>query len=267
MGDHSTNHRQDLITIEHSGDVAVVMMNEPERRNPFSPAMCIALRDAFHHLHHEDQQSRAIVLTGAGGHFCSGEDLAEMTDSPAMLPYRNRMEIACGLVKLITGGNKPVVAAVEGSCIGAGLSLACAADFAAGASGSKYACAFVKLGLLPDTGLLWTLAQRTGHGRARELMLSGRSFDAETALGMGVLNHLVATGEALPAAIEQAGAFSALPPVSLALLKSALVNGMNTIEDAWRQEIDLNPLVRQTDDHHEAVEAFMEKRKASFTGK
>ena len=266
MGNHNTKHRQDLVSIEHLGDVAVVMMNEPERRNPFSHAMRIALRDAFHHLQHEDEQSRAIVLTGAGEHFCSGGDLSEMTQTPPILSLRNRMEVACSLVRLITGGNKPVVAAVEGYCIGAGLSLACAADFVVGALNSKYACAFVKVGLLPDTGLLWTLAQRTGHGRARELMLSGRSFDAETALEMGVLNHLVPPGEALPGAIEQAGAFSALPPVSLALLKSALVNGMNTIEDAWRQEMDLNPLVRQTDDHHEAVEAFMEKRKASFTG-
>ena len=266
MSEPDRKRQQELVTVHHQDDVAVVTMNEPARRNPFSLAMRIALRDTFHTLNHDDERSRAIVLTGAGDNFCGGGDLSEMTQSSPLMSTRSRMTIACDLVKLMIGGNKPVVAAVEGCCIGAGLSLACAADIVVGANSSKFSCAFVKVGLLPDTGLLWTLGQRAGHGRAQELMLSGRSFSAQSALEMGILNQLVEPGKALRTAVERAHAFSSLPPVSLTLLKNALVNGMNTIEDAWRMEIDLNPLVRQTEDHAEAVSAFMDKRQPSFTG-
>ena len=105
-----------------------------------------------------------------------------------------------------------------------------------------------------------------GHGRARELMLSGRTLDAQAAFDLGILNQLVEPGTARRAAIERARALSAIPPVTLTLLKAALVYGMNTLEDACRLEIDLNPLVRQTADHLEAIGAFMEKRKPAFTG-
>lgn len=256
----------ELVLVEREDDIAVVTMNIPSRRNPFSFAMRLALRDAFYRLLHEDTAVRAVVLTGAGGHFCAGGDLSEMTQAPPILELRDRIAVACDLFRLIYGGPKPVIAAVEGACIGAGLSLACATDLAIGSTASKYSCAFVKVGLLPDTGLLWTLPQRVGHSRARELMLTGRSLDAEAALKTGIVSQLVEPGTVRRAAIERARQFAAIPPVTLALLKAALVNGMNTVEDACRLEIDLNPLVRQTADHLEAINAFMEKRKPVFTG-
>jgi enoyl-CoA hydratase/carnithine racemase len=258
--------RDELVRIEREDEIAIVTMNEPARRNPFSLPMRLALRVAFHRLLHDDDTVRAIVLTGAGEHFCAGGDLSEMTEAPPLLELRDRIAIACGLFRLLHAGGKPVVAAIEGVCVGAGLSLACAADIAIGTSSSRYGCAFVKVGLLPDTGLLWTLPQRVGHGHARELMLSGRMFDAQAALDMGVLHQVTEPGTARSKAVERARALSAIPPVTLALLKAALVNGMNTLEDACRLEIDLNPLVRQTADHLEAIGAFMEKRKPVFTG-
>lgn len=261
----STTDEQQVL-IEREDGVAIVTMNRPGRRNPFSLPMRLALKQAFYHLMHEDDAVRAIVLTGAGGHFCAGGDLSEMTDAPPIIELRDRIAIACDLFRLLHGGPKPVVAAVEGVCFGAGLSLACAADITVGAADSRYGCAFVKVGLLPDTGLLWTLPARTGAGRARELMLSGRTLAAPAALESGILHRLVEAGEARRAAVEQARRFAAIPPVTLALLKGALVSGMNTLEDACRREIDLNPLVRQTADHLEAIQAFMEKRAPRFTG-
>lgn len=266
MTQASYKHPDDLVVVTRDGDVSVVTMNEPERRNPFSLAMRYALQDAFNFLFHEDHATRAIVLTGSGEHFCAGGDLSEMTETPPLLAMRDRIRIGADLFRLIYTGAKPVVAAVEGSCIGAGLSLACASDLVVASNTARFGCAFVKVGLLPDTGLLWTLPQKVGHGRARELMLDARRFGTDEALAWGVVNDTAEPGEALKVALATARNFAQFPPVTLSLLKGALINGMNTVEDAWREEIDLNPLVRQTQDHLEAVKAFMEKREPVFTG-
>lgn len=257
----------DIVQVEHRDQVAIVTMNYPERRNAFSLKMRLALLDVFHQLLHEDTQSRAIVLTGAGGHFCAGGDLSEMTQvSPSLLEMRERISIGVRLFRLLFTGDKPIVAAVEGSCMGAGVSLAAACDLAVGSAAAKLSCAFVKVGLLPDTGVLWTLPQKVGAGKARELMLSGASFDGAEAGYIGLFNQVVAPGQALEVAVAQAARLAQLPPVTLALLKASLVQGGNSIEAAWRREVDLNPLTRQTQDHQEAVTAFLEKRKPTFSG-
>lgn len=257
----------DIVQVRHAGDVAVVTMNHPQRRNAFSMRMRVALKEAFQRLFHEDAATRAIVLTGAGGHFCAGGDLSEMqAATPSLLELRERIAVGVRLFRMIYTGTKPVVAAVEGSCFGAGLSLAAACDLAVGSNAAKYCCAFVKMGLLPDSGLLWTLPQKVGGGKARELMLKADVIDAATALRIGLVNQTAEPGGALDAALELAARFAGYPPVTLAMLKANLVNAGNSIEDAWRLEVDLNPLTRQTSDHAEAVAAFMEKRKAVFTG-
>ncbi|MCY1538080.1 Crotonyl-CoA hydratase [compost metagenome] len=179
---------------------------------------------------------------------------------------RERIAIGVRLFRLLFTGDKPVVAAVEGNCLGAGVSLAAACDLAVGSSAAKLSCAFVKVGLLPDVGALWTLPQKIGAGKARELMLSGATFDGAEAGRLGLFNQVVAPGEALEAAIARAERLAKLPPVTLALLKAALVRGSGSIEAAWRREVDLNPLTRQTQDHKEAVAAFLEKRRPNFSG-
>ncbi|WP_323146547.1 enoyl-CoA hydratase/isomerase family protein [Pseudomonas marginalis] len=261
------SEHNDIVQVHREGAVAVVTMNCPERRNAFSMKMRLALLDTFHTLFNEDSESRAIVLTGAGGHFCAGGDLSEMTSvDPSLLAMRERIAIGTRLFRMIFTGSKPVVAAVEGNCMGAGVSLAAACDLAIGSSASKLSCAFVKVGLLPDTGLLWTLPQKVGGGKARELMLSGAAFDGVEAGRIGLFNQVAEPGEALALAVSRASQLAQLPPVTLALLKASLVNGSNTISAAWRREVDLNPLTRQTQDHLEAVAAFMEKRSPTFSG-
>lgn len=258
---------QDLVQITRDGEIAIVTMNYPERRNAFSMNMRLALCDAFYKLFNEDPESRVIVLNGAGGNFCAGGDLSEMTTAPAsLLAMRDRISVGANLFRLLVTGPKPVIAAIEGHCIGAGMSLAGACDYAVTASDAKFSCAFVKVGLLPDTGILWTLPQRVGAAKARQLMLTGERFDGAEAGRIGFVNQVAEPGQALQAAIAVGRKFLNMSPVTLAALKGALVNGMNTVDDAWRLEIDLNPLVRQTDDHLEAVRAFMEKRKPAFTG-
>lgn len=258
---------RELVLTRREGGVVIVSMNYPERRNAFSLNMRKALLATFDELMNRDDACRAIVLTGVGGHFCAGGDLSEMTSAPpSLLALRERIAFGARVFRAIYTGTKPVVAAVEGSCIGAGMSLAAACDVVVGTRSSKYACSFVKVGLLPDTGLLWTLPQRLGGGKTRELMLGCATFDGAEAARIGLLDTLVDDGAALDAAVERAGKLSQFPPVALALLKASLVNGINSIEDACRLETDLNPLTRQTSDHTEAVAAFMEKRTPVFTG-
>ncbi|MBB5423503.1 enoyl-CoA hydratase/carnithine racemase [Paraburkholderia sp. JPY158] len=257
----------EIVQVRREGDVTIVTMNYPERRNAFSMKMRLALTEVFQRLMHDDPDTRAIVLTGAGGHFCAGGDLSEMhAATPPLLALRERIAVGVRLFKLIYTGTKPVVAAVEGTCYGAGVSLAAACDVVVSADTAKYSCAFSKVGLLPDTGILWTLPQKIGGGKARELMLRGNVIDAAEARRLGLVSEVAASGRVLDAAIETAARFASYPPVTLALLKASLVNAGNSIEDACRLETDLNPLTRQTSDHTEAVKAFMEKRKPVFTG-
>ncbi|MCP1572921.1 enoyl-CoA hydratase [Herbaspirillum rubrisubalbicans] len=264
---HGDSATADLVQIRREGGVAIVIMNNPERRNAFSAPMRRALLATFDELMQRDDDCRAIVLTGAGGHFCAGGDLSEMTSVlPSLVAMRERIALGANVFRAIYTGPKPVVAAVEGNCIGAGMSLAAACDIVVGALSSKLACAFVKVGLMPDTGLLWTLPRKVGGAKARELMLSGAAFDGLEAARIGLFDDTAAGGDVLAAAIERARQLSQFPPVTMALLKASLVNGGNSIEDACRLETDLNPLTRQTHDHAEAVAAFMEKRNPVFTG-
>jgi enoyl-CoA hydratase/carnithine racemase len=257
----------EIVQVRRDGGVAIVTMNDVERRNAFSMKMRVALIEVFQRLMHADPDTRAIVLTGAGGHFCAGGDLFEMhASTPSLLALRERIAVGVRLFKLIYAGTKPVVAAVEGSCYGAGLSLAAACDLVVSAETAKYSCAFGKVGLLPDTGILWTLPQKVGGGKARELMLTGNVIDAATARRIGLVSEVVAIGQAIEAASCAAARFASYPPVTLALLKASLASAGNSIEEACRLETDLNPLTRQTRDHTEAVAAFMEKRKPVFTG-
>lgn len=256
-----------IVQVEHRGEVAIVTINDPQRRNAFSAQLRLALLDTFERLQHDDPHSRALVLTGAGGHFCAGDELWQVpSQSPSLLEMRECTAIGTRLLRLLFAGNKPVVAALEGHCSGAGLSLAAACDLAIGSEAATLSCAFVKVGLLPDTGLLWTLPQKVGAGKARELMLSGATIDAREAVRLGLLNQLVAPGQALDVAVERAQRLAQLPPVTLALLKASLVRGADRVEAAWRREVDLNPLTRQTQDHQEAVAAFLEKRQPNFSG-
>src|SRR5215210_5379932 len=125
-----TESTNDLVQVRKVGFVAVVTMNEPARRNPFSFAMRVGLLSTFQRLMDDDEEVRVIVLTGAGGQFCAGGDLAEMTSAPPILELRERVTVATRLVRAIVAGAKPVIAAVEGSCFGAGVSLVAACDIA-----------------------------------------------------------------------------------------------------------------------------------------
>ena len=263
MSEEASHDGAQIVQVRQDGAIAIVTLNYPEKRNAFSLKMRETLYAQLHRLMHDDPTCRAIVLTGAGNTFCAGGDISEM-QTRKVLEYRQRNQLPLDIFRLMVEGPKAIVAAVEGFAFGAGLSLAAACDYVVTSSSARYASAFVKMGLLPDTGLYWSLSQRVGGGLARELMLSAREFNGAEAGQSGFANEVVEPGEALSAALEVAQRYAELPSVATAHLKAALASGIRTLDDAIETEVNLQPILRRSREHQEAVSAFMEKRKPVF---
>lgn len=255
----------DMAALRREGAVAIVTLDYPARRNAFCMQMRTQLRDRLAELMADDTV-RALVLTGAGGHFCSGGDISEM-ERRTLLQNRERWNLVNTLIRLIALGPKPVVAAVEGSAMGAGLSMASLSDYTVCASDARFGAAFVKVGLVPDMAALWSLQHRVGRAKAREILGLGRMFDGAEAGRIGLANEVVAPGQALERALVVAQEYAALPPVASAMIKSALAQGVDSLDAAIRSETEAQAVAMSSDDHAEAVAAFMAKRAPLFNGR
>lgn len=253
------------ITLTRDGAITLLTLDNPKSRNALSGEMVVALTEALLEAG-ADTTCRAIVLSGAGGHFCSGGDVSAMAVERPILGSRLRIERAHRIVRLLVGGPKPVIAAVEGVAFGLGLSLAMASDYVVAARGSKLCAVFGKVGLMPDMGLMWTLPQRVGLAHAKQLFFSARSVEADEALAVGMVDEVVEVGNALDAALEQARQMAAAAPLPVALTKAAYAKGAATLEDVLRAEVDGQPALYLSADHQEGVAAFREKRSATFHG-
>jgi 2-(1,2-epoxy-1,2-dihydrophenyl)acetyl-CoA isomerase len=255
-----------LIELQRHDAVLVLSLNNPKTRNALSSEMIVELIERLLEAH-ADLACRALVLTGAAGHFCSGGDVSSMTSDRSVLAARTRIERAHRIIRLLTGGPKPVVAAVEGYAFGAGLSLAAACDVIVSSSAAKYSAVFAKVGLIPDMGALWTLPQRVGLVEARSLFFSARTIDADEALRLKLVDQLSSPGAALSEALIVAQQFALAPPLAMAVTKAALAKGCLTLEDALRAEVESQPMLYQSQDHQDAVIAFREKRTPVFNGR
>jgi 2-(1,2-epoxy-1,2-dihydrophenyl)acetyl-CoA isomerase len=256
-----------LVERERSGDTAVLTLNAPERRNALSVELrqdlLTQLRDCT-----GDADVRAIVLTGAGGQFCSGGEVKPVDGSHAPDPDRTRHNISIlhDIVRLVAGGPKPVVAAVEGAAYGAGMSLAAACDHVVVSSSARFCAAFGKVGLLPDTGILWSLPNRVGVTAARNLLFTARVVDGAEAVRLGLADEAVEAGEALTAALRAAHDLSRLAPLSVAAMKDILVRGSASLESVIAAEADTQPRLTLTQDYVEGRAAFKERRAPKFRG-
>lgn len=252
------------VLVEREGDIAIVTINNPKRRNAISPDVKAGIVETFTALN-DDKTCRAIVLAGVGGVFSSGGDLTTMAKG-SLMENRARMEKNAAIVRLLLGSPKPIVAAVEGFAMGAGLSLAMACDYVVIASNAAVGCAFVKVGLHPDYGGLWSLQRRVGPAKASELAMLGDRLDGVEAGRIGIANQVVEPGTALEAAKAVARRYAENPPVTLAMIKASIVSGGVTLAECLDNEVAFQPLLMQTQDHAEAVAAFLAKRKPVFTG-
>jgi enoyl-CoA hydratase/carnithine racemase len=176
---------------------------------------------------------------------------------------RERMRRTHKMVRLMVNSRLPLIAAVEGWCVGAGISIVCACDHAVAAGDALFRAPFARVGLIPDLGLLHTLPQRVGLGRAREMLLFGETMDARRAHEIGLVDRLCPPGEALAEAKKRALVLAELAPLSLALTKAALAKGL---DEALAQERELQAALFMTADHAEGKRAFLEKRAPTFRG-
>jgi enoyl-CoA hydratase/carnithine racemase len=191
--------------------------------------------------------------------------MSEMRRRP-VLEARQRMDLATRIFKLLVTGPKPCVVAAEGGVAGAGLSLLAASDYAVVAEDATLSCSFIKVGLVPDVGGLWSIPRRVGRRRAMELCGFGESIDAKAALEMELVNEIAPPGQALARAMEAARRFARNPAVAMALLRSALAVGADTLDQAVNTEINLQGALMNTEDFGEACDAFKDKRKPTFKG-
>jgi enoyl-CoA hydratase/carnithine racemase len=240
---------------QRDGGVLTLTLDYPERRN----ALAMPLREELHRIldaAQADAEVRAIVLTGAGGVFCSGGDISGMNVTDAETG-RERMRRTHRIIRLMVAGRVPIVAAVEGWCVGAGLSLACACDTIVAAEDARFMAGFGKVGLIADLGLPFTLPARIGSGRARQFFLYGTQVDAPAAERIGLVDHVVPKGGALAKAGELAAFLAAQAPLPVALTKQILAEGLDR---ALEDERHFQTACFLSEDHAEGKSAFLGKR-------
>jgi enoyl-CoA hydratase/carnithine racemase len=244
------------------GAVLTLTIDHPARRN----ALAMPLREELHRILEDaqaDPSVRALVVTGAGGIFCSGGDISGM-DVADTATGLERMRRTHRLIRLLVAGRLPVVAAVEGWCVGAGLSLACACDTIIAAEDARFMAGFGKVGLIADLGLPFTLPARIGAGRARQLFLYGNGLDAAEAERIGLVDGVVPKGGAVSRATELARFLAAQAALPVSLTKQILAEGLDR---ALEQERHFQTACFLSPGHAEGKAAFLAKREADFTGR
>jgi enoyl-CoA hydratase/carnithine racemase len=250
------------------GKVGVITLNRPERKNPLTFESYAELRDFFRDLQHENGV-KTIVITGAGGNFCSGGDVHEIIGplTKMKLPELLQFTRMTGdLVKAMRHCPQPVMAAVDGVCAGAGAIIAMACDLRYAAPSAKVAFLFVRVGLAGcDMGACAILPRLIGQGRAAELLYTGRSMSADEGFAWGFFNRI--GDPMLPVAMEAAHALATGPTAAHAMTKKMLHQEWNAgIDEAIEMEAQAQAILMQNQDFRRAYEAFAAKQKPVFEG-
>jgi len=250
------------------GKVGVLTLNRPEKKNPLTFESYAELRELFRALAREDGV-KAVVLTGAGGNFCSGGDVHEIIGPltkmkmPELLGFTR---MTGDVVKAMRACPQPVIAAVDGVCAGAGALLALFSDLRYAKPDAKVAFLFTRVGLAgADMGACAMLPRVIGQGRASELLYTGRSMDAQEGLAWGFFNKVV--DPVLPAAMEAAQGLASGPTFAHGVTKKMLHQEWNVgIDEAIEMEAQAQAICMQTKDFQRAYEAFAAKKKPEFQG-
>lgn len=244
--------------------VAVLTLNRPQAFNAIDAALREALLDAVRGLS-ADAAVQVLIVTGAGGNFCSGGDVKTMGAMSDAGQGRERVLALQPLVRALLLLEKPLIAAVEGVAFGAGLGLALTADFLVAGQGARFCCSFGRVGLVPDFGAAFTLPRTVGLRRAKELVLSAREFDAGLALQWGVASELSEQGGALQRAQELAALLARGSPMAFALAKRMLTASLHSDAEAMlAMEVECQGEAFASDWHAQAAQAFRERQPPAF---
>jgi len=255
---------------EQNDHVVTLTMNDPQRHNPLTGnTMVDEFLEAVRRID-GDRSVRAVILTGNGGSFSAGGDVKAMLRQTAgeVDAMQVRHDYRAGIQRLplaLFNLEVPVIAAVNGHAIGAGLDLACMCDIRIASDKARFAESFVKVGIVAGDGGAWLLPRVIGMSRAAELSFTGRTIDARQALDWNLVSQVVAPDDLMPAARALAAEIAANPPHAVRMTKRLIREGMHsTLPAILELSAAYQVLSHQTDDHREAVAAFLEKRPARF---
>jgi enoyl-CoA hydratase/carnithine racemase len=257
------------LRVERPSDgVVLLTLDQPDQRNAMSAAMTASWVQAMSDLA-ADREVRAVVVTGAGSAFCSGGDTSWIASEPdaTVDDLRERMLPFYRAWLAILRLEVPTLAAVNGPAIGAGLCLALACDIRYAASGARLGAPFVRLGMHPGMGATWLLPDVVGPSAARDLLLTGRTVDADEALRLGLVSRVIEQEGFLDEVLETAAGIARTAPVASRLTTRALrTGGAADLEAALQWEALAQPVTLATADLQEGIRAVQEKRPAVFTG-
>ena len=250
--------------------VATLTLNRPERKNPLTFDSYAELRDLFRALNHATDV-KAVVLTGAGGNFCSGGDVHEIIGPLTQMSMPELLEftrMTGDLIKAMRLCPQPIVAAIDGICAGAGAMMALASDLRLGTAQAKTAFLFTRVGLAgADMGACALLPRLIGQGRASELLFTGRAMNADEGLQWGFFNALHAPEALLGAAHKLAHDLASGPTFAHGMTKTMLhQEWAMTLDQAIEAEAQAQAICMQTRDFTRAYEAFAAKKKPVFQG-
>ncbi|GLY68326.1 enoyl-CoA hydratase-related protein [Amycolatopsis taiwanensis] len=258
---------EDVLLTADADGVRTLTLNRPKAYNALTVELKERLLDALREAS-ATPEVRAVVLTGAGKAFCAGQDLkehAELLTAGDPAPLGTVAKHYNPIIRAIVALPKPVIAAINGTAAGAGAGFAYACDLRLAASSAGFRMAFAGVGLGPDSGASWTLQRLVGYGRAEELMLLGRPVDAAEALRFGLVSEVVADEELPGRAHELAAQLAAGPTCAFAKVKEVLNKASSsTLDEALAAEDEAQSFLGATEDHREAVTAFVAKRKPEF---
>ncbi|HEY6426891.1 MAG TPA: enoyl-CoA hydratase [Acidimicrobiales bacterium] len=259
----------ETLIVEREDGVVSVTMNRPERKNAANGAMLRELRTTFEAIE-DNADDRCMVLTGAGGAFCSGADLSDPS-GPATDPTRSglsRMRRLGDVALALHHISKPTIAKVDGFAVGAGLSLALGCDLVVCSDRAKLSMIFAKRGLALDNGASWLLPRLVGMAKAKEIALFGGMWSGEEAAAMGLVNRVLPLDELNGFVDDWARTLAAGPPLALSMTKTLLhASSMASMEQAVEDEARCQALNFSTTDTAEAMAAFAEKRDPVFIGR
>jgi len=266
METEATMQSFETLLLERRERVAIITINRPEKRN----ALNIKTREEGAALIEElrgDDSVGVVVITGAGDKaFIAGADIAEFAGRTAMM-QRNVM-VSRSLFNAIDSFPKPVIAMINGYCLGGGCELALACDIRIASENASFGQPEINLGIIPGGGGTQRLTRLVGEGKAMEMILTGEIIDAKTAHAIGLVNHVVPLDQLEAKTMEIASRIAEKSPIALSLAKEAVkIASRSNLDEGLRREVDLFALCFSTEDKDEGVKAFLEKRKPVWKGK
>jgi enoyl-CoA hydratase/carnithine racemase len=255
---------------EITGGLATVSLDRPDRKNPLSFDSYAELRDWFRDLHYDDS-IRAVIFAPNGGNFSSGGDVHDIIGPLTKMTMKELLtftRMTGDLVKAMIGCGKPIIAAVDGICAGAGAIISMASDLRVATPAAKTAFLFNRVGLAGcDMGACAILPRIIGQGRAAELLYLGRSMSAEEGLAWGYFNRVVPADQLLATAQDMAGRIAAGPNFANMMTKTMLAQEWSmSLEQAIEAEAQAQAICMQGQDFHRAYNAFVAKEKPVFEG-